>query len=539
MDRKVENWFSLEQNRASDYLLGHGFKFSKSRNLFYKKIHFKGDLLDLRVQFPQNYPLEYPKFFIDSSEWYLNFPHVESYITGIGSSICYLADTDKAPFLDGEKIIQVELDRILEIITQYEREEYELQDFLVEFDSYWNDKIFYFDPNESMMESQIIDAIFYEGFGHVFTNNKEATSKKFEILKRKEKYTLRALFLPLLSISSPLPITRNKFVEILKQKRVYEYVQENFAKKDISPILLFSFDIKNSLHYAAVKFPQLESGSQKVVFPLFSPDINIERIRVKRLDRDRIFTRGGSITTQNIARNDIKIAIIGCGALGGSLAFKLAKNGIRNFILIDNQELSIDNIGRHICGMKYVGNDKVNAVKEIIIEQIPDCNIEIYRQNIMENLSLLESANFIVSALGSDGTTFEHFYNQIGNKPRIYTWFEGHIAGHSVLIKDTPNVDMGKLNENIRVVKDGFESQLNIKETGCNEFYTPYSYLDAEQTVNMAARHIINYVEKLGDVEENVLTTLCDIHSSAEMIKEAFLEYSSYSVISRVLKEVI
>lgn len=55
------------------------------------------------------------------------------------------------------------------------------------------------------------------------------------------------------------------------------------------------------------------------------PDYGIKKIRLKRIDRQRIFSRGGNYITEQIAMNDIKIAIVGCGSLGGSLAFKLAK----------------------------------------------------------------------------------------------------------------------------------------------------------------------------------------------------------------------
>lgn len=539
MDRKVTAWFSGEQSRASDYLHTQGFQYSESRNWFYRQINFNGDKLYLHIQLPQNYPLEYPKFFIDSNEWYLKYPHVEGYKNGVGSSICYLADTDKIPYLDGEKIIQVELDRILNIIDQYEREEYKLQDFLEEFDSYWNDKIYYFDLDESMNEPKIVNVPYYKGFGHVFTDNLDSTSMKFELLNRNQEYTLKALFVPLLNISTPLPTTRNAFVDILKEAEVFGFVEEFFVKKDVSPILLFGFHIQEKLHFSAVEFPLIEKGRKKVVFPVFSPDSSIERIRVKRIDRERIFTRGGSATTQNIARNEVKLAIIGCGALGGSLAFKLAKSGIRNFLLIDNQLLSIDNIGRHICGMRFVSVNKVDAVKTMILEQFPDCNIETCDQNIMENLSLLDTVDLIVSALGSDGTAFEHFYNQVGNKSRIYTWFEGHLAGHSVLIKDTPNVNIATLNDNIRVVDTNYIDNLNRKEIGCNQFYTPYSYLDAENTVNMVARQIVEFVHRGGDIEESVMTVLGDLVGSTEMIRPYYHGYESYSVIKRALQDVM
>ena len=64
--------------------------------------------------------------------------------------------------------------------------------------------------------------------------------------------------------------------------------------------------------------------------------------------------------------HDIKMTIVGCGALGSHLAECLARLGICKFILIDDDVVSTHNIANQMFFAKDIGRPKVEAVKELI-----------------------------------------------------------------------------------------------------------------------------------------------------------------------------
>ena len=56
--------------------------------------------------------------------------------------------------------------------------------------------------------------------------------------------------------------------------------------------------------------------------------------------------------------SDANVLIAGCGSGGGTVALQLAMSGINNFTLIDNDVLEPENVIRHVCGLRYVGQKK-------------------------------------------------------------------------------------------------------------------------------------------------------------------------------------
>jgi hypothetical protein len=59
---------------------------------------------------------------------------------------------------------------------------------------------------------------------------------------------------------------------------------------------------------------------------------------------------------------DVKVLVAGCGSGGASVAPQVVMSGIRNFTLIDNDTLGPENVIRHVCGRRFIGQKKVDAV---------------------------------------------------------------------------------------------------------------------------------------------------------------------------------
>lgn len=81
------------------------------------------------------------------------------------------------------------------------------------------------------------------------------------------------------------------------------------------------------------------------------------------------------------ALNQAKVAIFGIGGVGSFVVEALARAGIGNFVLIDNDEVEETNLNRQIIATYHtIGKPKVEVAKERILEINPKANVEIYQE---------------------------------------------------------------------------------------------------------------------------------------------------------------
>lgn len=81
-----------------------------------------------------------------------------------------------------------------------------------------------------------------------------------------------------------------------------------------------------------------------------------------------------------------KVAIFGIGGVGSFVTEGLARAGVEKFILIDNDQISITNINRQIIATtKTIGKNKVDVMKERILEINPNAQVETYQEFYMPN----------------------------------------------------------------------------------------------------------------------------------------------------------
>lgn len=81
------------------------------------------------------------------------------------------------------------------------------------------------------------------------------------------------------------------------------------------------------------------------------------------------------------ALNQAKVAIFGIGGVGSFVVEALARAGIENFILVDNDEVDQTNINRQIIAThKTIGKPKVEVAKERILEINPNAKVEVHQE---------------------------------------------------------------------------------------------------------------------------------------------------------------
>ena len=98
-----------------------------------------------------------------------------------------------------------------------------------------------------------------------------------------------------------------------------------------------------------------------------------------------------------------KVAIFGIGGVGSYAVEALARSGVENFVLIDNDKVSLTNINRQLIAThKTIGEYKVDVAKQRILEINPNANITIYKEFFMPESSndiLDNTINYIVDCI--------------------------------------------------------------------------------------------------------------------------------------------
>lgn len=100
--------------------------------------------------------------------------------------------------------------------------------------------------------------------------------------------------------------------------------------------------------------------------------------------------------------NNAKVAIFGIGGVGSYVVEALARAGVGNFILIDNDDVCVTNINRQIIAThKTIGRAKVEVAKDRILEINPNANVIIYKEFFMPESKELfdDEVSYIVDAI--------------------------------------------------------------------------------------------------------------------------------------------
>ena len=211
--------------------------------------------------------------------------------------------------------------------------------------------------------------------------------------------------------------------------------------------------------------------------------------------------RGGATTVLE----GKQVLLVGCGSVGGRIAWELARSGALNLTIVDDDFLTPDNTFRHVLGRHYWYINKALALKQELEKQIPYLPIEAIPGRIEE---LIEDGSvdfgrygLLVFAVGNP--TVELAMNQtirsLANPPRtVFTWLEPlGIGGHALLVQPGVRGCYGCLFADSRDDPDGMFNKSAFAArgqkfgralNGCGSMHTPYGSLDAASTANLAVR---------------------------------------------------
>src|SRR5437899_2884788 len=102
-----------------------------------------------------------------------------------------------------------------------------------------------------------------------------------------------------------------------------------------------------------------------------------QKVKERRMNDARLFARIAPLFEVGLLKES-RVLIAGCGSGGSNVALQLVMSGVHNFALFDSDVLEPENVIRHACGRRYVGQRKVDALADVLLDRNPSVRVESY-----------------------------------------------------------------------------------------------------------------------------------------------------------------
>lgn len=129
--------------------------------------------------------------------------------------------------------------------------------------------------------------------------------------------------------------------------------------------------------------------------------------------RDRLFARIESLFDVE-AFDDLGVMVAGCGSGGGQVAQHLAMSGVKRFTLVDKDILEVENVIRHVCGIRYLGWQKTAALADVLRDRNPQVEVREFNKDLLNWRGLeqeVEQAGVVV--VGTDNEPSRYRLNEV------------------------------------------------------------------------------------------------------------------------------
>ena len=388
----------------------------------------------------------------------LKWPHVES--DGV---LCLFPEQATIPSRYPVKVTETVLNEALELVKNCRNGDI-IDDFRDEFLSYWNIEtnkdaplfISLIAPNGP--SRQVI--VWYSKAMYVCADDRDTLDGWLTRLRGKkpnndsmfQKGVL--VWLPQPMIPSEYPRTAADVNSLVKKHApdALELLQECVATNPKSLDVIFGAPTKHGTCFAAVTLfrpsnKEIEKGfrpkriPRDVLIRRYLGTSKTMRSEVCRADHNWVHGRD-----QDVRQNSLKkssVLVLGCGAIGGSVARLLAQSGINNLTLVDHQSFDWPNVSRHILGASAFQKNKAIKLAETLRYDFPHltgiegCQVE-FGLSATDLINSLPSFDLIISATGRwevDILLNDLQKSQADMPPVVYAWLEPRAtAAHALMI---------------------------------------------------------------------------------------------------------
>ena len=482
-----------------------------------------------RIELPAFFPDSPPRVIIEGEIGHCvgKIPHLSA-----NGHLCVLPDSASIDSSRPGDLITHIVERACELLRHPEKD-----DFRVEFQSYWLEKVdkdatsVFLSDDPSANDTQIHGGLY--GKLLILGSNKNLIeswlSNRFGETQKKTKFR-KCLILNLAQalLPSQFPTTLWELRELVKDT--------NFDRLNLFDQLvtddyryfcvLIRQHVTNGVTYGAFvslgmnlkanvrvngfrkgKAPTrllIQNRSKKLKQELVKPSY------VYRVDHQWIHSRGGT----GLDLSTRKIALIGCGSLGGIIAESLAKAGIGHLELIDNDYLFSENIGRHVLGAADSGSSKADSLAKKLRKNLPHLNVTSFYgdwRDYLEKNQLSDFSKFdvVVSTTGewSCEKPLGLLNENSPNQALIIGWLEPYaVAGNALMLPGGSTFEdcfdeFGKFRHPATI----FENSTLIQEPGGCSYYQQYGPVDLLPTAEIVSKLAIDFL--IGKITKAYLKT--------------------------------
>lgn len=158
----------------------------------------------------------------------------------------------------------------------------------------------------------------------------------------------------------------------------------------------------------------------------------------------------------------VTIGIAGAGGLGSNCAMHLIRSGIIHLKIVDFDIVSPGNLNRQFFFQKQLGQSKVEALKENLLQINPQANIQIFNQKVTEqNIhTLFDNCDIIVEAFDHAEAKALLIHQFLTSNKKIVAASGLAGWGNNNLLRTT------QIGKNLYLIGDG-NSEVGDK-TGCS-----------------------------------------------------------------------
>jgi molybdopterin/thiamine biosynthesis adenylyltransferase len=449
--------------KADKFLQDEGFSPTNERTfgenysaIWERKVELDNVSRNLIIKCSNEFPGDLPDFFLEPFDDLLfRVPHIDS-----DGKICVIPDHVLVDRNQIEEVLKFLIGNVLKILN-----EPEFSDFDDEFDSYW-----ILAENAYRQTVHLIshpskyceEAVACLTDNNVFLAADETTVTnwvgKMTGKKPQRSQIHQAIVHRTRTVIRPenFPKTARDVRELLKSNQtVLQKLDDHYLAGAKLLFLLLIQSSHDGAVFGAVAIRTLKLGSKREVLSGFRAGkipkklglargksilkkSKVDLLRVKRVDHEWIHTRGGA-GSELEGKN---VTIIGAGSLGGYVAHLMARAGVSKIDLIDPDNMSWDNVGRHVLGGGDVGLNKAKALKQRLEHDMPHLSIhghsDGWKAVFKENPKILGESNLVISTVAS--WRVEHDLNYLNRKignfpPVIFGWLEPFgVAGHCIAV---------------------------------------------------------------------------------------------------------